>query len=359
VVATEVTSAAQRMNTDCAMLYPSAIVAQAAITVRPWQAESSNVQTVTGRVLWNGRPVSGAHVVVDGFDVARATAKDGTFAYDVDATLPDRRSVRVGSAQGATVGGKLLTAGQQSAVLAASGGFSVGYALRGLSARMQGGKVVVTGRVADTSGQAPPPVHLLTYRLSGTVTDASGKPVQGAVVITRTQDRDFWTHSSATDANGRYTSVFAASDESSADPVPLSVGVALGNVSYGGTLGVNVSFARLKSATLNIQLGAGTAYTVQPPASFGGAVYSGLVVGVTVGGRVVKPLAETWPRTSGAFSMTLPASVRGHTLTFWENERQAFSSFAARPGGPVDLGTWPAELGAAVPTGIATLKLAR
>ena len=66
------------------------------------------------------------------------------------------------------------------------------------------GSVLLAGRVTDSAGTGPPAVHLLTYQLSGTITDASGKPVQGAVVITRTQDRDFWTHSSATDANGHY-----------------------------------------------------------------------------------------------------------------------------------------------------------
>jgi hypothetical protein len=199
----------------------------------------------------------------------------------------------------------------------------------------------------------------LTYQLTGTITDAAGKPVQGAVVITRTQDRDFWTHSSATDANGHYTSFFSASDESGANPVSLAVGVALGSVSYGGAVGTNVNFTKLKSATMNIQLGSGTSYTVQTPSSFTGAVYSGLVVGVTAGGRVVKPLSETWPSGNGSFSMTLPASARGKTLTFWENQRQSFSRFAARPGGAMDLRSWPAQLGDAVPTGLATVKVAR
>ena len=127
-------------------------------------------------------------------------------------------------------------------------------------------------------------------KFTGTITDKSGKPVQGAVVITRTQDRDFWTHSSASDANGHYSSFFAASDETSADPVVLAVGVASGGVSYGGNLGTNASFKRLRSSVLNIQLGAGVAYTLQTPTPQVGAVYSGLVVGVTSGGNVVKPL---------------------------------------------------------------------
>jgi len=335
------------------------IVAQSALAVRPWLANSSNVASVTGRVLWSGRPVAGAHVSVDGFVVPRATARDGSFHFDTDVTVPARRVLRVASVKGATVGGKALSAGQQSAVRAAGGGVSVGYALTGLHARVSGGKVVVSGRVLDRSGHAPPLVRLLTYRLTGTITDASGKPVQGAVVITRTQDRDFWTHSSATDANGHYTSFFAASDETAANPVPLSVGVALGSVSYGGNLGTVVNFGRLKSATMNIQLGSGSSYTVRQPTSHAGAVYSGLVVGVSAGGRVVKPLAATWPTGSGAFTMTLPGSVRGKTLTFWENQRQSFSSSVAHPGGRMELTSWPARLGDAVPTGLATLKVPR
>jgi PQQ-dependent dehydrogenase (methanol/ethanol family) len=333
------------------------IAVQHGLVVRPWQADSSNVANVQGRLLWNGKPVAGARVSVDGYNVSRPTGRDGAFHFDTDITVPARRLARVISVRGATINGKALTPGQQSAVLAAHGGFSVGYGIVGLRSRVSGGKVVISGRIVGTRKNPPPPVRLLTYRLSGTITDASGKPVQGAVVITRTQDRDFWTHSSATDASGRYTSFFGASDESAANPVPLSVGVALGNVSYGGNLGQVVNFARLKSATMNIQLGNGTSYTVQQPSAHAGAVYSGLVVGVTAGGKVVKPLSETWPTTAGSFSMTLPASVRGRTLTFWQNQRQSFSSFPARPGGRMDISSWPGQLGDAVPTGLATLRV--
>jgi alcohol dehydrogenase (cytochrome c) len=335
------------------------VVTGSALAVQPWRADSSNVTRVGGRVVWNGAPVAGARVLVDGYPVPQPTDRNGTFGYDADITVPGRHAVRVADVAHASVRGRTLSPGLQSAVRAASGGFSVGYRVSDLRVRLAGdGQVLVTGRVTDSSGAAPPPVRLLTYRLEGTITDASGKPVQGAVVITRTQDRDFWTHSSATDANGHYSSFFAASDETAADPVPLSVGVALGTTSYGGNLGTIASFARLKSAVMNVQLGANGAYTIQKPVAQTGAVYSGLVVGVTSGGRVVKPVAERWPDAKGVFSMTLPASVRGKTLHFWENERQFFSRFAARPGGPVDLASWPSRLGDAVPRGLAMLVVA-
>ena len=69
--------------------------------------------------------------------------------------------------------------------------------------------------------------------------------------------------------------------------------------------------------------------------------------------------AERWPDTKGIFSFTLPPSVRGRTLTFWENLRQSFSGIAARPGGAVDLRSWPSQLGDAVPSDQATLKIPR
>ena len=71
----------------------------------------------------------------------------------------------------------------------------------------------------------------------------------------------------------------------------------------------------------------------------------------------MKPLAERWPDAKGTFSMRLPASVRGKTVRFWENLRQFASHFPAVPGGAVDLTAWPSELGNAVPSGLASLKL--
>ena len=116
-----------------------------------------------------------------------------------------------------------------------------------MPALLKNGSVQITGKATDSAHNGPPPVHLLTYVLSGRVTDASGNPVKGAVVVTRTQDRNYWTRSNPTNSNGYYSSFFPASDQTDADPVSISVGVALGNVSYGGNLGTNINFARLKS----------------------------------------------------------------------------------------------------------------
>jgi PQQ-dependent dehydrogenase (methanol/ethanol family) len=336
------------------------IATQAPVAVRPWNPNSSNVTTVTGRLLLKGAPVAHARISVDGYVLRRATTSAGRFRYDVDTTLARKHQVRVTGVAAATVHGRRLAASERSVLLGASGSFSVGYRIDSLRAmRRPDGTISITGRVHDTAGSAPPPVALQTYQLTGTITDAAGNPVSNAVVITRTQDRDFWTFSSASDETGHYSSFFAASDETAADPVPLSVGVAHAGTSYGGTVGTNAPFDRLRSSSMNIQLGSGGRYTISKPTSYPGAIYQGLVVGVSGPGGVIKPLVDRWPDVKGRFTIVLPRSAGGQTVRFWESQRQFFTRSEARPGGPVDLSSWPTQLGESVPAGLASLTLPR
>ena len=121
-------------------------------------------------------------------------------------------------------------------------------------------------RVTDTVGGAPPPVHLLTYRLAGHDhrCQVAGP---GAVVITRTQDQDFWTHSSATTRRATTRRSSRPRTRRLADPVLISVGVARRLLQ--GNVGTNVAFARLKSATANIQLGSGASSRSAPTSTVG------------------------------------------------------------------------------------------
>jgi len=156
---------------------------------------------------------------VDGYLIPRPTAKDGSFHYLVDNTTARRHLARIARLAHATVSGRPLTSSQQSSLSTAVGGFSVGYPIDNLHASVRpNGTVLVTGRLRGPRGNGVPTVALYTYQLAGTITDADGKPVQGAIVITRTQDRDFWRFSSPSDANGHYISFLSASDETAADP---------------------------------------------------------------------------------------------------------------------------------------------
>jgi PQQ-dependent dehydrogenase (methanol/ethanol family) len=334
-----------------------------ALPVQPWNPDTSNTQTITGRLLLAGKPVAGALVTIGGW-TAPPTDKTGSFSYPVDVTTPARHVATVTGVGGATIGGKKLTSQQSDQLLGRTTGVSVGYTVNDVSAHVgSGGQVVVTGRLAYGSGSAAPPTVLLySYELRGTITDSNGNPVRGAVVTTRTNDRQYWTQSRPSGANGAYASFLVAADQEGDSPVPMQVGVAVGNTSYAEPLTDQINFAKLKSAVLNIQLpatpGGALVESALNPQAVPGAIYQGLVVGVVGGrGKVITPVSASWPDGSGRFKLVLPSSARGTTVNFWEAQRQFFSTSDAKPGGAVDLSIYPKRLPQDAPQGISTYKL--
>ncbi len=249
----------------------------------------------------------------------------------------------------ATVSGQALNASQRDAVLSARGGIDVGYQVTGLHAHAGQGGIVVQGRVSFSNGSSPPPVSLYSYRLTGRVVDAAGKPVVGAIVTTRTLDRDYWTLSDPTDENGDYTSFFTASAEESTDPqVPFAIGVAVGKTSYSFPFNTNIVFQRLRSARLDLKLTTPDQplQKVADPVEQTGAIYQGILVGAVAGSRPVVPLAGTWPDRKGYFSLVLPRSLAGKVVTFYEASAPRFSAFNAVAGHKADRSSWTSQLGA-------------
>ena len=334
------------------------VVGSPPVALTLWKASTSNQATVSGRVLLGGHAVTGARVSIDRYVLPRATDANGTFFAPVDSTLAARHPLHVVDASHATVNGRPLSSAQKSALRAASNGISVGYRIVDAQARRQkNGTVLVTGRAVRADGVAAPGVVQLSYRLQGTISDASGKPVQGATVVTRTTDRDFWTFSLPSNAQGHYVSFFSASDEAGDNPVPLNVQVASGKTNYTAGL-ANVNFKSLNSATLNLRLPAtGSGLSLPNSSPDPGAYFRGMIVGVRSPSGVVKPLAAHWPDGNGRFSLVLPKLAAETPLQFWENDFVTFSAQPARPGGPVDLHAWPGSLSPRVATGFSPIHV--
>jgi hypothetical protein len=327
--------------------------------VGKWGPNAPNVYVVTGRVMLGGRPVAGVRVRVDRWVDPVPTPADGSFTYEADSTALGRHPVSIADDAHGRIGSVALTTGQQAVLRRARGAITVAYAIRNLHAvRKSHGKIVVSGRIAYADGTAPPRVVLYSYRLSGRILDARGKPVVGARISTRTLDRDFWTVSGPSGADGRYDSLFTASSEAPGNPVPFSVRVAIADRVYQFLPEEYVYFPRLRSARMDIELPPSAYPMALPqPVSYQGAVYDGVLVGAALGATPVRPLAATWPDATGAFTLTLPASTAGRTLSLWEDKVQLFSRLPARPGGAVDLREWPTTLGRTAAVGIATIHL--
>jgi hypothetical protein len=328
------------------------------LTVRGWTPSSNDTVPVTGRLLLGGKPVANARIRVDSYVITAATSADGSFSYAADYTLARRHVVSVANASSARIGGKPLSAAQKAAVQHAGAAFTVAYGVSSLKARAgKGNTVIVTGHLANSTGVAPPTVVLYTYQLTGRITDSAGKPVENAFVVTRTADRNFWTFSQPSNANGDYRSFYTASDQGGEDPVPLSMQVTLGKVAYGAPLGVTVNFKALRSASVDFQLPTAVGNPVAgTPTTKVGAIYEGLLVGVQGPNGVIVPVGGNWPDKHGNFRVVLPASAHGKTVRVFEDTRQVFAA-AAAPGGPVVPGAWPHGLAPSVPQGVASIHL--
>lgn len=145
--------------------------------------------------------------------------------------------------------------------------------------------------------------------------------------------------------------------------MPMQVGIAVGNTAYAEPAVDQISFSKLKSAELDVQLpatpGGALVKTTLNPAPIPGAIYEGLLVGVVGGkGGVIKPISATWPDAAGNFRLVLPGSAKGQAITFWQADRQFFSTQTATPGGAVDLTIYPKSLPTDAPQGLTPVKLA-
>jgi len=315
------------------------------IPIQVWQPGTDDLVPVTGRVTIGGAPVAGVLLRVGDYELPTPTGQAGSFTYLADATRLARYVVSVADDSQARASGIALSAAQQKALALQHATITIAYAVAGLKVGLDhNGDPTISGRITFSNHRTvPPTVTLYTYELTGTVTDASGKPVSGATVSTRTGDRNFWTISAPTDSQGRYSSLFTASDEAGDNPVPMNVEVAIGNIVYSLLSFEFVEFPALRSARLDIHLPPdGYAMPLPLPQSYPGAVYQGVVAGISSSDTdSVRPLSVTWPARNGLFTITLPHTLAGHTVSLWEAEIQLFSTLPAAPGSPIELGSWP------------------
>jgi hypothetical protein len=338
----------------------AAIETPPAYEIRTWTADGDNVNEAKGRVTIDGIPVVGAIVAVDGYRIPEPTGADGSFTYPVDATVPIRHTATVVDVSNATVDGYRLSPEETQAVEQASGAFETTWSLTGVQAeRRPDGTVRITGKVGFADGSPPPPVVLTSYRLTGTIRSADGKPVEGAIVSVRTLDRDFWTFSEPSDADGRYSSDFSASDRLGSDPAPFTVRVSIGDSAVSYLPGEYVLFTRLQSARMDIVLPPdGYAPALPAPVVEPGSMVEGVLVGATsADGESIKPVEARWPAEDGTFELVLPASASGTTVSLWTTTMEVFSRTEPAPGGPIDVDAWPARLGPEVPRDVVQVDL--
>jgi hypothetical protein len=335
----------------------AAIVASSLEVVREWKLDNSNLFPALGCLVTDGKPVEGARIRVNNYLVPQATDQNGGFYFPLDITRPQRAIARVADASEAQIDGAAASEEERRELEGATGSLAVRYKLSELAAEPVEEGIRVTGRASYDDGSPPGPVVLYAYQLSGNVVDENGDPLEGAIVSTRSIDLELWSFSSPSAADGTYRSFFLPSGDE-VDKVGFTMRVALGDDTWEVAPDQVVFFDKLKSATLELQVPpAGFPLVPDTPRAVHGAVFEGLLVGVTVDGDHVTPLSARWGDAEGRFEIVLPSTVAGKTVRFWQSRLRAFSRTEATPGGEVDVGYWPATVPEDAPRELDELEL--
>ncbi len=335
----------------------TAIVASSLEVVREWKLDGSNLFPALGCLVTDGKPVEGARIVVNNYLVPQATDENGGFYFPLDITRPQRAIARVADASKAQIDGAAASEDEQRQLEEATGSLAVRFKLSEVEAERVAEGIRVTGRASYDDGSPPGAVVLYAYQLTGNVVDENGSPLEGAIVSTRSLDLELWSFSSPSERDGTYRSFFLPSGEE-VDKVGFTMRVALGDDTWEISPDQVVFFDKLKSATLDLQVPpAGFPLVPDTPHAVPGAVFEGLLVGVTVDGDPVKPVSARWADVDGRFEIVLPSSVAGKTARFWQSRLRAFSRTEARPGGDVDIGYWPESVPEDAPRDLEELEL--
>lgn len=335
----------------------AAILASSLEVVREWKLDNSNLFPALACLVTDGKPVEGARIMVNNYLVPEATDENGGFYFPLDITRPQRLIARVADASEAQIDGSAASADEQRELEEATGSLAVRFKLSELEAEPVAEGIRVTGRASYDDGSPPHTVVLYAYELTGKVLDENGEPLEGAIVSTRSLDLELWSFSSPSAPDGTYRSFFLPSGDE-VDKVGFTMRVALGDDTWEIPPNQVVFFDKLKSATLDLQVPpAGFPLVPDTPSSVPGAVFEGLLVGVTVDGDPVKPVSAQWADADGRFEMVLPPSVAGETARFWQSRLRAFSRTEARPGGGVDVDYWPEAIPEDAPRELEELEL--
>lgn len=330
----------------------AAIVSPEPVTVRKPGSAQGDTADVVGTVTLDDRPVVGAVVAVDGVALPAPTGPDGTFAATVDATTPQRRVVTISDLTGATVDGEPLSDEGRQKLEIASGAINVAFAIADLDLkRNEDGTVTVSGRLAYDTGEAPEPVALTSYLLSGYVTAGRGQAIPGAIV-SLIDSAGTTTTAEPTDGRGVYKIILDPVEGS--DPYPVEL--RLTDTDGVPAMDQQTLLPANSSAQIDIVVDA-SGGTPSRATSHPGAYYRGVLVGVGEGGLPAYPVSATWPDEQGRFTFTLQKSFSGTSIHLFAGTIELFSPKPAVPGGEVDLAAWPGDLPPSIPQDLRLLDL--
>lgn len=322
---------------------------QTAFTLKQWKMDGSHRSSVGGTVTLGEKPVEGA--VLHAGDMKRDIETDakGKFEILLDQSLLGTTSVKVVSLDQAKVDEKPLSKEERQQGLSASAAMRIYYPIAIESVTESEDNAVVKGRLLADKTASVAYFQVDKYRISGTVKDADGKPVQGATVWIDRDEGEGFAKSVGTDENGRYEMFYLPEEDEE-----TNLSVRYDSVKY--TLPEGKVYHLPEDTSLNIDITLpreGTVIADKPPTLVSqtaqGALYTGMVVGLDVPDKT--DYKVTIPDAEGRFTLTLPKETWDQHPAFLETNMTKFiEKDAPKPGDAVPSSFIEAEANA--PRGI-------
>jgi hypothetical protein len=300
-----------------------------------WQVDGSHTAHVTGKIIADQQPIVGVKLQINGRIVT--TDNQGEFYFTVNRNILGSMSIHTINSDQAKINGKNVEQNTKKALLALKKDISVEYPIKIEKVKTNAtdkNLVDVYAHAQIKKGEKYPNFTPDKYKVGGTVKDADGHPVQGAVVNLRRDGVEGFSMSTPSDQNGNYTLYYLPDADTD-------------HYFYVHYDGKNYTLPEYKvynfpdrvSVNIDVTLPRdGTIITDKPPTlvttTAPGALYKGTLIGVNVSKN--ESYTISIPKPDGSFVLTLPKAAWDQHPTFFEVSYSKFLEEGKKSGDIVD-----------------------
>ncbi|BBI33544.1 carboxypeptidase-like regulatory domain-containing protein [Cohnella abietis] len=329
---------------------------QTAFPLIAWKMDNSHLIPVKGKVLSDGKPVVGVEVGITGKRMM-TTDENGSFELLVDQSIPQSIPLQISSTEQATIDGKALGSSAQEKLKVAVSHIDVYYPIQITEVKADSSnpeKVEVHARAKVEEGQTFPKISLDKYAIQGTVKDANGNPVEGAMVSIIRDNGEGFSRSQPSNAKGEYRLFYSPEEDED-----LILNVHVGETRY--TLPENKVYRFPDETSVNTDITlpeTGTVITDKPPTLVSkaakGAQYWAQVIGLSVDPSVEYTISL--PQEDGSFVLKIDKAEWDKSPKFYQTQMRHFSETEMKEGDFIP-STWIPAPSKGDPAGIAPQSL--
>ncbi|NMD71767.1 carboxypeptidase regulatory-like domain-containing protein [Bacillus sp. DNRA2] len=294
------------------------------IAVSEWKSDGSHHVEIKGTLTVEGEPVVGAKIQNSERRIMK-TNENGEFSLTVDSNIVEKNVIKVIDVRDATVEAKKLNKQTKKSLLALEDEIVIHYPIEvdKVEANQENSELVdVYGKAQLHKGEKFPKFGTYKYRVTGTIKDHSGHPVEGATVNLRRDGVEGFSMSDPSDANGVFAMYYIPEDD---ENHYFSVYVPSKNKTY--TLPENRAFLFPDDVGVNIKITLpetgnviddtleNLIATTEP-----GSLHRGVLIGV----QTDEDYSITVPKRDGSFTLTISKAVWENNPKFYELNYQGF-----------------------------------